>query len=171
MECRRDIALTVNGETVRREVAVRQTLVDFLRQELGLTGSHVGCEHGVCGACSLRLDGRVVRGCLTLAVQADGARIEIIADHTVEPLTNTAMLEPPGSVAGGATSATSSITTGPSTASTRSAKPAVGAITVCALAPGGSSGASGHAPELSLIGTSITTCSFLGARIQKKGSA
>ncbi|MEA2928441.1 MAG: aerobic carbon-monoxide dehydrogenase small subunit [Hyphomicrobiales bacterium] len=54
------------------------TLVDFVRETLGLTGSHVGCEHGVCGACTVRLDGIVVRGCLTLAVQCDGARVETI---------------------------------------------------------------------------------------------
>jgi carbon-monoxide dehydrogenase small subunit len=77
-----DIALTVNGEAVRRRVPVRQHLVDFLRLELGLTAAHLGCEHGICGACSVRLDGRVVRGCLTLAVQADGGTVE-----TVEGLT------------------------------------------------------------------------------------
>ena len=73
-----DIALTVNGEEVRERVDARKTLVDFLREDLNLTGSHVGCEHGVCGACTVRLDGTVVRGCLTLAVQCDGARIETI---------------------------------------------------------------------------------------------
>jgi carbon-monoxide dehydrogenase small subunit len=59
-------------------VEPRTTLVDFLRDALGLTGSHVGCEHGVCGACTVRLDDVVVRGCLTLAVQCDGARVETI---------------------------------------------------------------------------------------------
>jgi carbon-monoxide dehydrogenase small subunit len=79
MSARRiDIALTVNGETVRETVEARTTLVDFLREDLGLTGSHVGCEHGVCGACTVRVDGVVVRGCLTLAVQCDGARVETI---------------------------------------------------------------------------------------------
>jgi aerobic-type carbon monoxide dehydrogenase small subunit (CoxS/CutS family) len=57
------ISLTVNGEAIARTVPVRQHLVDFLRTDLGLTGSHLGCEHGVCGACSVRVDGRVVRGC------------------------------------------------------------------------------------------------------------
>ena len=73
-----EIVLTVNGETVREEVDARTTLVDFLRDRLGLTGSHVGCEHGVCGACSVRLDGMVVRGCLLLAVQCDGHVVETI---------------------------------------------------------------------------------------------
>jgi carbon-monoxide dehydrogenase small subunit len=73
-----DIRLTVNGETVAEAVEPRLTLVDFLRETLGLTGSHVGCEHGVCGACTVRLDGAIVRGCLTLAVQCDGARVETI---------------------------------------------------------------------------------------------
>jgi aerobic carbon-monoxide dehydrogenase small subunit len=73
-----DISLTVNGEAVREAVEPRKTLVDFLREDLGLTGSHVGCEHGVCGACTVRVDGAVVRGCLVLAVQCDGARVETI---------------------------------------------------------------------------------------------
>jgi len=73
-----DIALTVNGEPVRKRVDARRTLVDFLREDLDLTGSHVGCEHGVCGACTVRLDGAIVRGCLTLAVQCDGAKVETI---------------------------------------------------------------------------------------------
>jgi aerobic carbon-monoxide dehydrogenase small subunit len=72
------ITLTVNGEPVSRTVPVRQHLVDFLRVELGLTGSHLGCEHGICGACSVRVDGVVVRGCLMLAVQADGAEVVTI---------------------------------------------------------------------------------------------
>jgi aerobic-type carbon monoxide dehydrogenase small subunit (CoxS/CutS family) len=76
------ITLTVNGESVTRAVPVRQHLVDFLRTDLGLTGSHIGCEHGICGACSVRVNGAVVRGCLMLAVQADGA--EVI---TIEGLT------------------------------------------------------------------------------------
>tara|TARA_Y100001934_G_scaffold79621_1_gene98994 strand:+ start:771 stop:1259 length:489 start_codon:yes stop_codon:yes gene_type:complete len=76
------ITLTVNGESVTKLVDARTHLVDFLRGELGLTGSHLGCEHGICGACSVRLDGDVVRGCLMLAIQADGATIE-----TVEGLT------------------------------------------------------------------------------------
>jgi aerobic carbon-monoxide dehydrogenase small subunit len=73
-----DIAITVNGENVRERVDARKTLVDFLREDLGLTGSHVGCEHGMCGACSVRLDGVVVRGCLMLAVQCDGTRVDTI---------------------------------------------------------------------------------------------
>ena len=73
-----DLALTVNGEAVRERVDARKTLVDFLREDLGLTGSHVGCEHGVCGACTVRLDGAIVRGCLTLAVQCDSASVETI---------------------------------------------------------------------------------------------
>lgn len=72
------VSLVVNGERVTRTVPVRQHLVDFLRTDLGLTGSHLGCEHGVCGACSVRVDGRVVRGCLMLAVQADGAEVVTI---------------------------------------------------------------------------------------------
>jgi aerobic carbon-monoxide dehydrogenase small subunit len=73
-----DITLTVNGERVSRRVEARKNLVDFLREDLGLTGTHLGCEHGVCGACTVRLDGEIVRGCLTLAVQCDGARVETI---------------------------------------------------------------------------------------------
>jgi len=73
-----DITLTVNGETVVETVEPRTTLVDFLRDTLGLTGSHVGCEHGVCGACTLRVNGAIVRGCLMLAVQCDGATVETI---------------------------------------------------------------------------------------------
>ena len=73
-----DITLTVNGETVVETVEARKSLVDFLREDLALTGSHVGCEHGVCGACTVRVDGVVVRGCLMLAAQCDGATIETI---------------------------------------------------------------------------------------------
>ena len=80
----REITLTVNGEMLTKTVNVRQHLVDFLRLELGLTGSHLGCEHGICGACSVRVDGSVVRGCLMLAVQADGAEV-----MTIEGLTET----------------------------------------------------------------------------------
>ena len=79
---RHEITLTVNGETVTRTVEARQHLVDFLRVELQLTGTHLGCEHGVCGACTVRLDGVIVRGCLTLAVQADGAAVETIEGVT-----------------------------------------------------------------------------------------
>jgi aerobic-type carbon monoxide dehydrogenase small subunit (CoxS/CutS family) len=73
-----DIALSVNGEPVSRRVEPRQHLIDFLRTELGLTGSHAGCEHGVCGACTVRLNGQIVRGCLVLAAQLDGAEVETI---------------------------------------------------------------------------------------------
>lgn len=72
------ITLTVNGEPVTGHVEARRSLVDFLREDLALTGSHVGCEQGVCGACTVRVDGRIVRGCLMLAVQADGATVETI---------------------------------------------------------------------------------------------
>ncbi len=72
------IGLTVNREVIRAVVPVRRNLVDFLRGDLGLTGSHVGCEHGICGACTVLVDGQLVRGCLMLAVQADGAEVETI---------------------------------------------------------------------------------------------
>jgi carbon-monoxide dehydrogenase small subunit len=73
-----DIAVTVNGEEIRERIDARRTLVDFLRETLALTGTHIGCEHGLCGACTVRLDGEVVRGCLMLAVQCDGARVDTI---------------------------------------------------------------------------------------------
>lgn len=73
-----DISLRVNGEDVRATVPSRLNLVDFLREELSLTGSHVGCEHGVCGACTLTVNGDTVRGCLMLAAQADGKEITTI---------------------------------------------------------------------------------------------
>ena len=73
-----DISLRVNGEAVNERVEARKTLVDFLRDDLGLTGSHIGCEQGVCGACTVLVDNEVVRGCLTLAVQCDGAAVETI---------------------------------------------------------------------------------------------
>ncbi len=73
-----DVTMTVNGETVAETVDARKTLVDFLRDDLVLTGSHVGCEHGVCGACTVRVDGVIVRGCLMLAAQCDGAKVETI---------------------------------------------------------------------------------------------
>ena len=72
------VSLVVNGEAVTAEVEPRQHLADFLRQTLGLTGTHLGCEHGVCGACTVRVDGAIMRGCLMLAVQAEGARVETI---------------------------------------------------------------------------------------------
>ena len=73
-----EITPIVNGVPATRRVAVRMHLIDFLREELGLTGAHVGCEHGVCGACTVRLDGKIVRGCLTLAVQASGRRVDTV---------------------------------------------------------------------------------------------
>ena len=74
----RTIVIEVNGVSYTREAAVRYTLADFLRQELGLTGTHLGCEHGVCGACTVLMDGRSIRSCLTLAVQADGHQITTV---------------------------------------------------------------------------------------------
>ena len=79
-----DIALTVNGEPIEARVLPRTHLADFLREELGLTGTHTGCEQGVCGACTVRLDGEIVRGCLVLAVQAQGAAV-----WTIEGLSDT----------------------------------------------------------------------------------
>jgi aerobic carbon-monoxide dehydrogenase small subunit len=84
---RHDISLTVNGEAVRETIEPRTTVVDFVREHLGLTGSHVGCEHGVCGACTVLLDGIIVRGCLTLAVQCHGARVD-----TIEGLSDSGVL-------------------------------------------------------------------------------
>ena len=81
---RATVTLTVNGTKVTREVSVRMLLSDFLRHELGLKGTHVGCEHGVCGACTILIDGKSARSCLTLAVQASGAEI-----RTVESLAET----------------------------------------------------------------------------------
>jgi carbon-monoxide dehydrogenase small subunit len=75
MSATREIILTVNGVSYRRDAAVRKHLGDFLRQDLGLTGTHLGCEHGVCGACTVIVDGVPARSCLMLAVQADGASI------------------------------------------------------------------------------------------------
>ena len=83
------VEVTVNGRVSRHEVEPRLLLSDFLRHTLGLTGTHVGCEHGVCGACTIRLDGAAVRSCLLLAVQADGAEIE-----TVEGLAANGELHP-----------------------------------------------------------------------------
>jgi len=73
-----EIELTVNGRLVRETVEPRLLLTDFLRHGLGLTGTHVGCEHGVCGACTVLLDGVSVRGCCVLAVQADGGRVDTV---------------------------------------------------------------------------------------------
>jgi carbon-monoxide dehydrogenase small subunit len=73
-----EITVTVNGDARRRRVEARKSLVDFLREDLELTGSHVGCEHGVCGACTVRVDGVLARGCLMLAAQCDGSAVETI---------------------------------------------------------------------------------------------
>src|SRR5687767_16005114 len=75
---RRHINTTVNGRTYEREVETRMTLADFLRHELGLTGTHVGCEHGVCGACTVLVDGRSARSCLMLAAQSDGCELATV---------------------------------------------------------------------------------------------
>ena len=72
------IAVAVNGTTLERRVLPRLSLADFLRHTAGLTGTHVGCEHGICGACTVRMNGAIVRSCLTLAVQADGQAVETI---------------------------------------------------------------------------------------------
>ncbi len=85
------IELTVNGTVHRVDVEPRRTLADVVRDELGLTGTHLGCEHGVCGACTVLLDGEPVRSCLTFAVQADGAQVTTIEgvaapDGTLHPL-------------------------------------------------------------------------------------
>jgi len=74
----RTISLTVNGQVVEREVSVRMLLSDFIRHELGLTGTHVGCEHGICGACTVIIDGKSSRSCTMLAVQAEGVRLRTI---------------------------------------------------------------------------------------------
>ena len=90
-ELKRTVTLTVNGKRYEKEVEVRVTLADFIRHYLGLTGTHLGCEHGVCGACTILLDGRSARSCLMLAVQADGhdiLTVEGIApnDNELHPL-------------------------------------------------------------------------------------
>ncbi|MBC7781214.1 MAG: (2Fe-2S)-binding protein [Proteobacteria bacterium] len=87
----RRIALSVNAKPVDANVEVRHTLADFLRHQLGLTGTHLGCEHGVCGACTVLVDGRSARACLMLAVQANGHEITTVegiaaADGTLHPL-------------------------------------------------------------------------------------
>jgi carbon-monoxide dehydrogenase small subunit len=86
---KRQVRLTVNGRTYEGLVEPRTTLVDFLRGDLGLTGTHVGCEHGVCGACTILIDGKTVRSCIMLAVQADGAAL-----MTVEGLERDGQLHP-----------------------------------------------------------------------------
>jgi carbon-monoxide dehydrogenase small subunit len=85
----RRVSVTVNGRAHEAEVEPRTTLVDFLRMQLGLTGTHVGCEHGVCGACTVLMDGAAVRSCIMLAVQADGASLT-----TVESLSHDGELHP-----------------------------------------------------------------------------
>jgi aerobic carbon-monoxide dehydrogenase small subunit len=76
------VSMTVNGRPVRWAVSPRQSLADFLRQDLGLTGTHLGCEHGVCGACTIVVDGRIQRGCLSFAVQMAGHTVETIEGAT-----------------------------------------------------------------------------------------
>ncbi len=79
------VRVDVNGTALVRDVECRKHLVDFLREDCGLKGSHLGCEHGVCGACTVRLDGHIVRGCLVLAAQADGKRVETVETATPGP--------------------------------------------------------------------------------------
>jgi aerobic-type carbon monoxide dehydrogenase small subunit (CoxS/CutS family) len=73
-----NVTLTVNGERVSRRVEARRHLIDFLRLDLGLMGSHAGCEHGFCGACTVRVDGAIVRGCLVLAASLEGAKVDTV---------------------------------------------------------------------------------------------
>ncbi len=89
MSTKRTITVTVNGKIYERSVEPRMTLVDLLRDELALTGTHVGCEHGVCGACTILMNGEAIRSCLTLAVQADGRQL-----MTVEGLARPEELHP-----------------------------------------------------------------------------
>jgi aerobic-type carbon monoxide dehydrogenase small subunit (CoxS/CutS family) len=84
MTSRIELSMTVNGATMRAESEVRMTLADHLREKLGLTGTHLGCEHGVCGACTVLVNGRSIRSCLMLAVQADGAEIETVEGLALE---------------------------------------------------------------------------------------
>ena len=83
MSAKRRLQLKVNGVAHDREVEPRLLLSDFLREDLDLTGTHVGCEHGVCGACTLEVDGRMVRGCLMLAMQADGSKVTTVEGFAV----------------------------------------------------------------------------------------
>ena len=80
----RKVSVTVNGVKYEASVEPRVTLVDFLRAELGLTGTHVGCEHGVCGACTILMNGRSVRSCIMLAVQADGAELTTVEGLSID---------------------------------------------------------------------------------------
>lgn len=89
MNDRHRIAAVVNGKRVEAEVEARQLLVDFLREDLGLVGTHIGCEHGVCGTCTVFLNGESIRSCLTFAVQADGAQI-----MTIEGLASDGQMHP-----------------------------------------------------------------------------
>jgi 2-furoyl-CoA dehydrogenase 2Fe-2S iron sulfur subunit len=82
---RHPVRLTINGRTHEGEAEPRTMLTDFLRHRLGLTGTHVGCEHGVCGACTIQIDGALARACLTLAVQADGSAIRTVEGLAPEP--------------------------------------------------------------------------------------
>jgi carbon-monoxide dehydrogenase small subunit len=82
-----EVVATLNGKPLKRRAKARQHLADFLRQELELTGTHLGCEHGICGACTVLIDGRTARGCLTLAAQISGKSVE-----TIEGLTENGML-------------------------------------------------------------------------------
>ena len=91
MTVKQAISVTVNGKQYRREVEPRLTLADFLRHEINLTGTHIGCEHGVCGACTILLNGLSTRSCLTFAVQANGQQVTTIEglagpDGTLSPL-------------------------------------------------------------------------------------
>jgi carbon-monoxide dehydrogenase small subunit len=83
---KKPIALTVNGESVEAEVAPRQHLADFLRETLHLTGTHLGCEHGVCGACTVMIDGAPARSCITLAISCDGAEIRTVESFDDDPV-------------------------------------------------------------------------------------
>jgi len=74
------IRVTINGQSHERTVEPRLTLADFLRHEIGLTGTHLGCEHGICGACTVQVDGATTRACLMLAIQADGAEVRTVED-------------------------------------------------------------------------------------------
>jgi aerobic-type carbon monoxide dehydrogenase small subunit (CoxS/CutS family) len=80
-----EINLVVNGTAIQKQVDCRKHLVDFLRDDLGLTGSHLGCEHGVCGACTVMVDNQIVRGCLMLAAQADGCQVTTSETPTPSP--------------------------------------------------------------------------------------
>jgi len=86
LEPTQDIELHINGTRVRLAVSPREHLADALRQHCGLTGTHLGCEHGVCGACTVRVDGAAIRGCLMLAVQADGAQVRTIEGEGDDPV-------------------------------------------------------------------------------------